>query len=61
MPVQILTVMFPTNRNPVVDLVSTGIGSLLIAVAAGLLERPVFTSVFVFFGSFAIAMAMRRT
>jgi hypothetical protein len=53
--------MFPTNRNPVVDLVSTGIGSLLIAVAAGLLERPLFTSVFVFFGSFAIAMAMRRT
>ena len=53
-------VMFPTNGNPVSDLVFTGIGSIAMAIAARLLDRPYFAAVFTFLGAFAMSIAMMR-
>jgi hypothetical protein len=50
--------MFPTNGNPVSDLVFTGVGSIAMALAASLLDRPYFAAVFTFFGAFAISIAI---
>ena len=52
--------MFPTNGNPVSDLVFTGIGSIAMAIAASLLDRPYFAAVFTFLGAFAMSIAMMR-
>jgi hypothetical protein len=50
--------MAPTDDIP--DLVAVGLTSLVGALAAGLLGRAVFATVFTFLGAFAMSIAMTR-
>ena len=51
-------VMSPTDDIP--DLLAVGLASLAGAIAAGLLERAVFATIFTFLGAFAISIAITR-
>jgi hypothetical protein len=49
----------PIDENRGDALIFTGVGSLFTAIAAVLLEYPTFTTIFAFFGPFALAVALR--
>jgi hypothetical protein len=52
--------MCPTDENRVDTLIFTGVGSLFTAIAALLLDYPMFAAVFAFFSAFALAVAVRN-
>ena len=54
------SVMRPTEDNPDDALIFTGVGSLFTAIAAVLLNYPIFAAVFAFFSAFALAVVMRN-
>ena len=53
-------VMRPTDENRGDPLIFTGIGSLFTAIAAVLLEYPMFATLFAFLSVFALAVAVRN-
>ena len=55
-----LIVMRPIDENRDDALIFTGIGSLLTAIAAVLLDYPMFATIFAFFSAFAVAVALRN-
>ena len=55
-----LIVMRPIDENRDDALIFTGIGSLFAAIAAVLLDYPMFATVFAFFSAFAVAVALRN-
>jgi hypothetical protein len=52
--------MRPTDKNRGDALIFTGVGSLFTAIAAVLLEYPMFAAVFAFFSAFTLAVAVRN-
>ena len=55
-----LIVMRPIDENRDDALIFTGIGSLFTAIAAVLLDYPMFATIFAFFSAFAVAVALRN-
>jgi hypothetical protein len=55
-----LVVMRPIDENRDDALIFTGIGSLLTAIAAALLDYPMFATIFAFFSALAVALALRN-
>jgi hypothetical protein len=55
-----LVVMRPIDENRDDALIFTGIGSLFTAIAAVLLDYPMFATIFAFFSAFAVAVALRN-
>ena len=55
------SVMSPTEDNEDDALIFTGVGSLFTAIAAVLLNYPIFAAVFAFFSAFALAVVMFET
>ncbi len=53
-------VMRPIDENRDDALIFTGIGSLFTAIAAVLLDYPMFATIFAFFSAFAVAVALRN-
>ena len=49
--------MRPIDENRDDALIFTGIGSLFTAIAAVLLDYPMFATIFAFFSAFAVAVA----
>jgi hypothetical protein len=52
--------MRPIDENRDDALIFTGIGSLFTAIAAVLLDYPMFATIFAFFSAFAVAVALRN-
>jgi hypothetical protein len=52
--------MHSTDENQLDALIFTGVGSLFTAIAAVLLEYPVFAAVFAFFSAFALGLSVRN-
>jgi hypothetical protein len=55
-----LVVMGPIDENRDDALIFIGIGSLFTAIAAVLLDYPMFATIFSFFSAFAVAVALRN-
>ena len=55
-----LIVMRPIDENRDDALSLAGIGSLFAAIAAVLLDYPMFATIFAFFSAFAVAVALRN-
>jgi hypothetical protein len=55
-----LVVVRPIDENRDDALIFTGIGSLFTAIAAVLLDYPIFATIFAFFSAFAVAVALRN-
>ena len=53
-------VMHSTDENQLDALIFTGVGNLFTAIAAVLLEYPIFAAVFAFFSAFALGLALRN-
>ena len=55
-----LVVVRPMDENRDDALIFIGIGSLFTAIAAVLLDYPMFATIFAFFSAFAVAVALRN-
>jgi hypothetical protein len=53
-------VMRPIDEDRDNALIFTGIGSLFTAIAAVLLDYPMFATIFAFFSAFAVTVALRN-